>query len=457
MKIITKGILSIIGAALIHILIGSYHTWGRLISYYLSYLHYHNNPSITLAESTLFTPFVRLIYTSSLALGVVASSKLGLYIPCFISILFLILSHSILSLSTNINLIIMSFAMFGIGIGLPYMSVILNAWCYFPKRKGLIIGIILTSFGSSGFILKLIADEVINPNGLSVNKETGYYDEVIANNILSYLKLLIGIIVLIGITSLIMIKPFNSAEAKEEASEEYEELVESNEFMNASTMSYFGGNENIKIGFKSKPFYQLLFMFLLSNLFNALHISNKITFGEKVYYNHSFITNNIIIWNIANGCFRMFWGIMLDRFKFKDIYLFSIFMQILTFSTFYFISKIKTLFFLYNLFIALFNSCSVVVIPYSFYKIFGIKNGGIYFGISQFISAIGSFGIPFLIDYLNGPSIHYLILFLGNSVTKMLACIILCFIEEKRFDYGNKDKKIKLRLSSSINSSNSNI
>ena len=177
----------------------------------------------------------------------------------------------------------MSFAMFGIGIGLPYVSVILNAWCYFHKRKGLIIGIILTSFGSSGFILKLIADEVINPNGLSVNKETGYYDEVIANNILSYLKLLIGIIVLIGITSLIMIKPFNSAEAKEEASEEYEELVESNEFMNTSTTSYFGGNENIKIGFKSKPFYQLLFMFLLSNLFNALHISNKITFGEKVF------------------------------------------------------------------------------------------------------------------------------------------------------------------------------
>ena len=51
-------------------------------------------------------------------------------------------------------------------------------------------------------------------------------------------------------------------------------------------------------------------------------------------------------------------------------------MQILTFSTFYFISKIKTLFFLYNLFIALFNSCSVVVIPYSLLK--AVESGNVF-------------------------------------------------------------------------------
>ena len=55
--------------------------------------------------------------------------------------------------------------------------------------------------------------------------------------------------------------------------------------------------------------------------------------------------------------------------------------------------------------------------------------------------------------------IYYLILFLTNSVTKMLAEIILCFIEEKPFDYGRKEKEqfLQNRFSTSSTSSRDSI
>lgn len=474
MNVKTKGILSIIGASLIHILIGSYHTWSRLMDYYISYLHYNNHPSLTLSNSTSFIPFIRLIYTFFLSIGVIITSKIGIYIPCIISIVFLIISHLFLLYSTSSFLIIFAFAIYGIGIGISYMSVILNSWSYYPKRKGIIIGIILTCFGSSSFIFKFIADLIINPEGVDINKETRFYNKEVSDNVLSYIKLLIVIFIFFGFFAIGIINPWNNQLIAETSTKNsmkeyrynsnlsYYQLLdlnnEDNETIRTTVTSYFGGAENIKVGLKSKPFFQLVIMFMLSNLFNSLHISDYITLGEK--NNKDFLSNNILIWNIANGLFRIFWGLILDTFNFKSVYLFSLFLQIMTFSTFYFIAGITPLFYLYNFFTALANSCSSVIIPFSFYKIFGMKNAGIYFGISQFVSAVSSFGIPFLIDFLSGSDIDYMILFLGNSVSKMLASIVLCFIEEKKYDYGLREKEcmIKSRVStSSMNSSNSNL
>ena len=474
MNVKTKGILSIIGASLLHILIGSYHTWSRLMDYYISYLHYNDHPSLTLSNSTSFTPFIRLIYTFFLSIGIVITSKIGIYIPCIISIVFLIISHLILLYSVTSFFIVFAFIIYGIGIGLSYMSVILNSWSYYPKRKGIIIGIILTCFGSSSFVFKFIADLVINPEGVEVNSGTGFYDKEVSDNILSYIKLLIVVFIIFGFFGIGVINPWNNQLIAETSTKNsmkeyrynsnlsYYQLLdlnnEDNETIKTTVTSYFGGAENLKVGLKSKPFYQLVIMFMLSNLFNSLHISDNVTLGEKK--NKDFLSNNILIWNIANGLFRIFWGFILDTFNFKSVYLFCLFLQIMTFSTFYFIAGINSLFYLYNFFTALANSCSSVIVPYSFYKIFGMKNGGIYFGISQFVSSIVSFGIPFLIDFLSGSDIDYMILFLGNSVSKMLASIVLCFIEEKRYDYGMKEKEnlIKSRIStSSMNSSNSNV
>lgn len=475
MNIKTKGILSVIGACFLHILIGSYHTWSRVLDYYLSYLHNHDNPSITLSYSIIFIPFIRLIYTSALPLGVIITSKLGIYIPCIISLVFLLLSHIILIFSVNLILVSLAFILFGIGIGLSYIPIIMNSWSYFPKNKGRIVGIILTCFGSSSFMLKFIADWLINPNNEEINPKTGYYDPQIADNFINYLKFLVGMFLVLGIAGILIINPWSNQLLAEVAATQkgnnvrynsnnsYYKLVEMNNNENDNirdtvTSGFFGGAENIKLGLKSTPFSQLVFTFLLSNMFNSLHISDHITFGEKNKDNPDFLSNNILIWNIANGCFRLFWGEMLDNFNFKKIYIFSLLMQIFTFNTFYFVSHITSVYFLYNFLFALFSSCTYVVMPYSFYKIFGMKNGGMYFGISQFLSSFGSFGIPFLINYLEGTLIHYLILYILSSVTKMFASIVLCFLEEKRFDYGQKEKEqmIKNRFSTSINSTNSN-
>lgn len=471
-----KGFFSLVGAFLIHFTIGSFQTWSNLMPYYVSYQHYKTGSTLPISYSSFYIPLITLVYTFFITIGIITTSKVGIYIPCFISTLLLIISHLILYFTTSWILVIIAFNLLGIAIGLVYLSVVLNSWSYYPNKKGRIISLILTGFGVSNLIMDKLANIIINPQNEQIDSESGYYSETIANNILVYIKISIGMIIVLGICGILMITPWTNQIIAEKAqsvnkinNEDYTQLIDLSKTNNDVNNNihrnvesfYNGGKEDIKLGFKSKPFIQLVSLFLLSSLFNSLHINPNWKFSEQIYLeNENFLSNNIFLFNIGNSLFLIVWGILLDNFSFKEIYILSIFIQIIVFSTFYFISEFKYLFYFYNFLTGLSKACSVIVIPFAFYKIFGIKNGGIYFGISQFISALGSLFMPVLIYNLSNKSmIYYLILFLTNSVTKMLAAIILCFIEEKPFDYGRKEKEqfLQNRFSTSSTSSRDSI
>ena len=60
---------------------------------------------------------------------------------------------------------------YGIATGLTY-SVPLNiAWMYFPKRVGIISGLIIAGFGLGGLIFGLVSTNFVNPDGINSNIE----------------------------------------------------------------------------------------------------------------------------------------------------------------------------------------------------------------------------------------------------------------------------------------------
>ena len=80
----TKGILTIIGGFIIHIvhiknllqINGSIYSWGNLNTYLISYLKIFN-PEYTIEEGFFFTPFGILASTSFIAIGGYLETKLG--------------------------------------------------------------------------------------------------------------------------------------------------------------------------------------------------------------------------------------------------------------------------------------------------------------------------------------------------------------------------------------------
>lgn len=97
------------------------------------------------------------------------------------------------------------------------MPAIKNSWFYFPKRKGLITGIILTSYGIFGLLLNIASNLIINPQEEDPNPLDLFYSQQIADNIPKFLIIFGSIFIIIGIFCIIFIFPFKDEDVRNDA------------------------------------------------------------------------------------------------------------------------------------------------------------------------------------------------------------------------------------------------
>ncbi len=70
----------------------------------------------------------------------------------------------ICSYTTNFTLFVFTYSvMIGLAFGLLYMPSLKNSWQYFPNKKGLISGIILSCYSVGAIAWTLITKSVANP------------------------------------------------------------------------------------------------------------------------------------------------------------------------------------------------------------------------------------------------------------------------------------------------------
>lgn len=60
---------------------------------------------------------------------------------------------------------------YGIATGLTYSVPLHIAWMYFPKKEGLISGLIIAGYGLGGFIFGLVSTHYINPDDINPKVE----------------------------------------------------------------------------------------------------------------------------------------------------------------------------------------------------------------------------------------------------------------------------------------------
>ncbi len=61
----TKGIMSLCGGFLIHLILGTFYLWGNVNVYVSSYLHYHGNPDLNNSSVNEVFPFMFLAIGNS--------------------------------------------------------------------------------------------------------------------------------------------------------------------------------------------------------------------------------------------------------------------------------------------------------------------------------------------------------------------------------------------------------
>ena len=76
-----------------------------------------------------------------------------------------VLSMYLASLMTQWVYFVFFYAVsFPIGVGLCYWTPILCGYEWYPKRKGMVSGIIIGAFGFGAFIFGFLTTHVVNPN-----------------------------------------------------------------------------------------------------------------------------------------------------------------------------------------------------------------------------------------------------------------------------------------------------
>jgi len=174
-----RGYLSLVGGFLLHLTLGTLYCFGNMNTYMTSYLrthvkgqeHLHYSDAIWIP--TLATLGQGLFMTLSghleERLGVRVTVLLG---SCFMSsgvfLTYFTIQHSLLLTTITYGL------MFGFGTALAYAPPMAVAMRWFPRKKGLVNGIIVGGFGMGAFVFNTVQTSFLNPHNQSPGAE-GYF------------------------------------------------------------------------------------------------------------------------------------------------------------------------------------------------------------------------------------------------------------------------------------------
>ena len=132
--------------------------------YFASYFYLFDK-SITTESTYIMIPFEQF---GHMTFNPVSAFLYQLYGPTFCVVLGSMIALSGLFASTFVQsfslFTILYGGLYGVGIGLSYLSPLMCAWEHYPERKGLVSGIIIGGFGFGSFIFDIISTLLVNPN-----------------------------------------------------------------------------------------------------------------------------------------------------------------------------------------------------------------------------------------------------------------------------------------------------
>ena len=116
----------------------------------------------------------------------------------------------------------------GLGSGCCYFIPLVCGWEYFPKKKGLVSGVILAGYGFSSFIFSLVSTKLVNPHGDSAEIEdpnTGvtYFGKDVADRVPFMLRTLVYIWICLVFIAFILISRPDKEDIVEPSEEESED------------------------------------------------------------------------------------------------------------------------------------------------------------------------------------------------------------------------------------------
>lgn len=446
-----KGVCSVISGVLINLLTGSIFAFPNFFTYYEAY----SNFTIEIKKLLYVAPAGIFILNSFPSFTGILDDKFRVRILTIAGSLCLLSSQLIMYFFKNYILLIISYCLFGVCGSLTYLQSLKNCWKYFPNKKGLISGIIFSSFGLSAFIFTSLADAIINKNGTTAE---------IADGFKLYLKIFIICVIIMGTLSSLLSFPYTKEKdyldnlammpsdgdnSKEQDSDKdifYENKDNENHYsVQLKNENEKKDNENLSLkeSLLSKDFFlcltiatcTLTFGFFLTNTYRlfgtVMFIKEPENRQEKI--DKAKINTNLQnlskVFTLLNTFSRLIWGYLSDKIRFKILYTIVCINQLICGSLLYISANYMFTYYIVVNFGVLSFSGHVILFPTLIHTKFGVENSVYLLGICGIFIGIAAFIGPVITSFVLKKSRDYLIVYIAGVAPTIISLIIELLIK----------------------------
>ena len=187
-----RGVSALIGGFLIQLTLGSFYSFGNMMTYLTSYMRCHGSPDLTYADfivvQSVWGMTQGIIMPLSGYISRLTGPRLAMLLGCFIfsggaGLTYFSLDYGLVWVATTYGFI----SALGQGIALiPTMTIGMR---WFPDNKGMAMGIVVGGFGGGAFIFNQIQTAILNPDNLSTDGEY-FTDEELLGRVPSLMLIL---------------------------------------------------------------------------------------------------------------------------------------------------------------------------------------------------------------------------------------------------------------------------
>ena len=181
--------------------------WGNITPYVTSYLRV-NDPTLTTANTFIIFPMTILLGAIFMQLGSYLMEKIHPRIQMTLGCILFAGPIIAASYMTNFGLFFFFYScVLGFGFGLIYMLPIRNAWMFFPEKKGMVSGVILSCYSLGAIAWSFLTTYLANPTNEHSDADHLYgpNSDVVANvphmlRVMSYIFIAMGFVAVLLIS-----------------------------------------------------------------------------------------------------------------------------------------------------------------------------------------------------------------------------------------------------------------
>lgn len=370
-----KGLLCILGGALMHITLGTLYCWGNFQSYApegLKFFDGKSHPGAT-PDSSFVMPVTLVAQCLAMPFGAKLAAKYGARATMILGAAIVSTGVFCASYMTTLTSFLAFYAvLFGVGIGLSYTSPMMAGWKWLPNKKGLVSGAILMGFGAGGFLFNIIGTNLVNP--LKHNPVDGTFPQEVYDSFPRMLRTLATMYLVGGLAGSMLVtepkKDANAAKAPPPPGVSVEEALKSPQFWLMWSMIVSSASAGLNVAAIYKQFAATS-PALTGDSFQAL------VGGLGALF---------------NGVGRLFWGQLSDGIGFKKSFTILTVVQAMLHAYYPYATDSKLAYGAVTCLCFFFLAGNFALMPPAIQKMFGARNGALIYGLVYSAFGVASIG-----------------------------------------------------------------